>query len=101
MRCKSAAEMQALHCMHTWCYMDTDDRLLRCRRRFVCVEEFHPNPGRVMSAPPDKTKKPICVVIDTCIWRSNLLLKNPVGMSLMYTLGRQHGVIGFPEIVEG
>lgn len=42
-----------------------------------------------------------CVVIDTNIWRSELLLKTPVGVSFVYTLGRQHGFIGLPEVVEG
>jgi hypothetical protein len=44
--------------------------------------------------------KPECVVIDTSIWRSSLLLKNPVGESLIYTLGRQGGLIGLPEVIE-
>jgi hypothetical protein len=29
-----------------------------------------------------------CVVIDTNIWRSELLLKTSVGVQLVYTLGR-------------
>ena len=45
-------------------------------------------------------EKPDCVVIDTNIWRSQLLLKTPLGMSLVYTLGRQQGFIGLPEVVE-
>src|SRR5438128_1161430 len=51
-----------------------------------------------MSASP---QKPICVVIDTNIWRSDLLLKDAIGMSFVYTLGRQRGFIGLPEVVEG
>lgn len=55
-----------------------------------------------MSTESDTTgRKPDCVVIDTCIWRSNLLLKTPVGVSLVYTLRRQDGFIGLPEVVEG
>ena len=46
-------------------------------------------------------EKPDCVVIDSNIWRSELLLKTPVGVSLVYTLGRQHGFIGLPEVVQG
>lgn len=46
------------------------------------------------------SQKPDCVVIDTSIWRSSLLLKTPVGVSLVYTLGRQCGFIGLPEVVE-
>jgi hypothetical protein len=45
-------------------------------------------------------QKPVCVVIDTCIWRSEYLLKTPKGQSLVYTLGRKGGHIGFPEVVE-
>ena len=45
--------------------------------------------------------KPDCVVIDTSIWRSQLLLKTPAGVSLLYTLGRQGGFVGLPEVVEG
>ena len=44
--------------------------------------------------------KPDCVVIDTNVWVSQLLLKTPVGMSLVYTLGRQQGFIGLPEVIE-
>jgi hypothetical protein len=44
--------------------------------------------------------KPICVVIDTNIWRSDLLLRSPVGASLVYTLSRQGCFIGLPEVVE-
>jgi len=46
-------------------------------------------------------RKPDCVVLDTNIWRSDLLLKTPMGVSLIYTLGRQGGFIGLPEVVEG
>jgi hypothetical protein len=41
-----------------------------------------------------------CVVIDTNIWRSELLLKTPVGMSFIYTLGRQQWRLALPEVVE-
>jgi len=41
-----------------------------------------------------------CVIIDTNIWRSQLMLKAPMGVSLVYTLGRQQGFIGLPEVVE-
>src|SRR5712691_8402588 len=43
---------------------------------------------------------PDCVVIDTNIWRSDLLLKTPVGTALVYTLARQSGFIGLPEVVK-
>ncbi|NLX07810.1 MAG: DUF4935 domain-containing protein [Phycisphaerae bacterium] len=41
------------------------------------------------------------MVIDTSIWRSHLLLKTPIGKSLVYALGRAKGFIGLPEVVEG
>jgi len=46
------------------------------------------------------TTNPVCVVVDTNLWRSNLLLKNPVGVSLVYTLRRQGGFLVLPEVVE-
>lgn len=45
-------------------------------------------------------RKPYCVVIDTNIWRAELLLQTPRGRSLVYMLGRQGGYLGLPEIVE-
>ena len=45
-------------------------------------------------------QRPDCVVIDTNIWRSELLLRTPKGVSLVYTLGRQGGYIGLPEVIE-
>jgi hypothetical protein len=48
----------------------------------------------------NSSQKPDCIVIDTNIWRSDLLLKTPVGVSLVYALGRQGGFIGLPEVVE-
>jgi len=45
-------------------------------------------------------RKPDCVVIDTNVWRSSLLLKAPIGVSLVYTLHKQGGFIGLPEVVE-
>jgi hypothetical protein len=54
-----------------------------------------------MTAVSDVTlRHPDCVVIDTNVWRSELLLKTPVGMSFVYTLGRQHALLGLPEVVE-
>jgi len=55
----------------------------------------------VMSTAHDKpNRKPDCIIIDTNIWRSALLLKNPLGVALAYALGRQGGFIGLPEVVE-
>ncbi|MBE9188043.1 DUF4935 domain-containing protein [Microcoleus sp. LEGE 07076] len=47
-------------------------------------------------------QKPICVVIDTSIWRqdSNLLLRTPMGSALRYILKQSSGKIGLPEIIE-
>ena len=44
--------------------------------------------------------RPYCVVLDANIWRSHLFLKTPVGVSLVYTLGREHAFLGLPEVVE-
>src|SRR5262245_40313303 len=55
----------------------------------------------LMSIGQDKAEgKPGCVVIDTNIWRSSLLLKTPIGQSLIYALQRQGGRIGLPEVIE-
>ena len=39
-------------------------------------------------------------MVDSNIWRSDLLLKDAVGMSFVYKIGRLQGVIGLPEVVE-
>jgi hypothetical protein len=46
--------------------------------------------------------KPICVVIDTNIWKqeSNLLLRTPMGSALLYILRQSSGKIGLPEVLE-
>ncbi len=44
--------------------------------------------------------KKIGIVIDTNIWRSNLLLKTPLGSALLYFLRRINGYIILPEIIE-
>ena len=49
---------------------------------------------------PKDSPKPICVVVDTSVWRAELLLKTPLGVTLVYTMHRQGGVIGLPEVVE-
>jgi hypothetical protein len=46
------------------------------------------------------SRRPICVVVDTSVWRSELLLKTPLGVTLVYTLSRRGGVLGLPEVVE-
>ncbi len=53
-----------------------------------------------MTTKENPPHKPVCVVLDTNVWRSDLLLKNPVGRSLTYTLQRQEGFLGLPEVVE-
>lgn len=45
-------------------------------------------------------RKPICVVVDTSVWRAEPLLKTPMGLTLVYTLSRLKGFIGLPEVVE-
>jgi hypothetical protein len=47
-----------------------------------------------------QAKKPLCAVIDTSVWRAQPLLNTPLGRTLVYTVRRQGGVIGLPEIVE-
>jgi len=46
------------------------------------------------------SRKRICVVVDTCVWRAEPLLKTPLGVTLVYTLSRRGGVVGLPEVVE-
>lgn len=45
-------------------------------------------------------KKPACVVIDTNIWHQQPLLNTPIGVSFLYTIGRQRTVFGLPEVIE-
>src|SRR4051794_8712257 len=45
-------------------------------------------------------RKPDCVVVDTSIWRADPLLRGPMGVTLIYTLSRQGGRLGLPEVVE-
>jgi hypothetical protein len=47
-----------------------------------------------------ESSKRICAVVDTSVWRAELLLKTPLGVTLVYTLSRRGGVIGLPEIIE-
>jgi hypothetical protein len=46
------------------------------------------------------TPRPICAVVDTNIWRSEPLLKTPMGVTLVYTVCRRGGVVGLPEVIE-
>jgi len=41
-----------------------------------------------------------CVVLDTNVWRSELLLNTPTGAALLFILKRFNAKIGLPEIVE-
>ena len=50
--------------------------------------------------PSEESRKPICVVVDTNIWRRVPLLKTPMGTTLVYNLSRRNGFIGLPEVVE-
>ena len=47
-----------------------------------------------------ENNKPICVVLDTNIWRRNPLLKNPLGAALLFSLRRTGACIGLPEVIE-
>jgi hypothetical protein len=46
--------------------------------------------------------KPICVVLDTNIWRARkfLLLNTPLAAALLFSLQRKGGVVGMPEVLE-
>lgn len=44
--------------------------------------------------------RPVCVIVDTSVWRAEPLLKTPLGVSLVYNVSRRGGFIGLPEIVE-
>lgn len=48
----------------------------------------------------DLTSKRTCVVVDTCVWRAEPLLRTPLGITLVYTLSRRNSVLGLPEVVE-
>jgi hypothetical protein len=41
-----------------------------------------------------------CVVLDTNVWRSELLLNTPNGAALLFLVKRCNAKIGLPEIVE-
>jgi hypothetical protein len=53
-----------------------------------------------MSKDTNFSKKKICVVLDSNIWRSELLLKTTMGHAFVYTLSRQKHLIGLPEVIE-
>ncbi len=54
-----------------------------------------------MSTKSIKAKvKPVCVVLDSNIWRSSHLLKTPIGAALIFSVKQSNGVIGLPEVVE-
>jgi hypothetical protein len=46
------------------------------------------------------SRKQICVVVDTSVWRAEPLLKTPLGVTLVYSVSRRGGLIGLPEVVE-
>ncbi len=54
----------------------------------------------MIAASPHGSGKPICVVVDTCVWRAEPLLKTPLGVTLVYSVSRRGDVIGLPEVVE-
>ena len=41
----------------------------------------------------------LCVVLDTNVWRSELLLRSPLGVALIYALRASNGRLGLPEVV--
>lgn len=46
------------------------------------------------------TPKPVCVIVDTSVWRAEPLLKSPMGRTLVYTITRRSAVLGLPEVIE-
>lgn len=46
----------------------------------------------------DESKR-LCVVLDTNIWRSDLLLRGPLGAALIHSLQASNGKLGLPEVV--
>lgn len=44
--------------------------------------------------------KRLCVVLDTNVWRSSLLLRTPIGAALLYAVRQSGGCIGLPEVIE-
>jgi hypothetical protein len=52
------------------------------------------------SAQQAKDVKPICIVIDTNIWRSELMLRTARGAALLFSLRQSNGVLGMPEVIE-
>lgn len=49
---------------------------------------------------PADDPRPICVVSDTNVWRSELLLRTARGVALLYKIRRSGGVLGMPEVIE-
>ena len=54
----------------------------------------------MVSESSPENREPECVVVDTSVWRSELLLKTPLGVTLVYTLSRRGGVVALPEVIE-
>src|SRR5690242_5388115 len=54
-----------------------------------------------MARPITRTyDKKLCVVLDTNVWRSSLLLRTPIGAALLYVVRQSGGYIGLPEVIE-
>lgn len=47
----------------------------------------------------EQKRKQHCVVLDTNIWRSQLLLKGPLGAALIFAVRSSGGCLGLPEII--
>lgn len=45
-------------------------------------------------------QKPICILIDTNMWRRTLLLNSALGSALLYTINNLQAKLAFPEVIE-
>src|SRR3990172_2879095 len=47
-----------------------------------------------------RSLKKTCVVLDTNIWVSSRILRDPMGATLLYYINMMKGKIGMPEVIE-
>ena len=49
---------------------------------------------------PTVEPRPICVVLDTNLWKQATFLRTPLAVSLLFTMTEVQGKIGLPEVLE-